>query len=709
MKKIMQSHVWGRIIRPPMPAGDKFKTVQKTVSLLTLWGILALMMCPAIVPDAAADAITMDYFGVCDGPMNRDGDHLEQCDQIIATGIKWVRLGPSWNRIEKSKGVYDYVYLDKCDAVINRLTSNGVNVLWILCYTAPWASSNSNRPTFHKPADWTDWEDYVQFICNRYKGKIKHWEIWNEPDHVSKTFWEDTPADFAVLFQKASAKVREVDPTNTVLSPGFTGAGANFLDSLFDADPAFGSYFDILAYHVYVDSPNMVARYKQFAEITKKRNISDKPIWITETGYTTKGDAALEAVKADWVDQARVTQFSLPGVQRIFWYDFRAPYPYGDIDLEHFGLADADGTPLKAYYHYQGGDCAETDFALQKAYPVEAAKRLALTIVDAASGVARVEDYADDGSTKLIPAGHYMVCRINDYYIHGNNHGLDSSVELDITYWDEGSGEWQLQYQTATTTVQPLTVMRTNTLTWKTRKFTVTDHDFRNGQSLGGDFRIAAGSTDSLVVSRVAVHREMNPARVILGSINYNKLLEQVVDTNPASAAYTIPWMIGGRECRKIENSGKYFYFKVCDGVVRTGNTDVTIGISYYDTGGDNIVVQYLSTTSGTTYVNAPAITKTNTNTWKYATIRLADANFDNSKSWGTDFRIYSGSDNSPEYIDMVDVKCNSEDDPDDPPEPPPPPPPDPDDGAHSSGGGGGAMSAWFFIAAAVLTMARRR
>ncbi|WP_161554925.1 glycosyl hydrolase [Ereboglobus luteus] len=649
----------------------------------------------------------MDYFGICDGPMNRGDDYLKQCDEIIATGIKWVRMGPSWNRIEKSKGVYDQDYLARCDAVVNRLTANGVNILWILSYTAPWASSSATRPTFHKPANWADWEDFVQFVCTRYKGKITHWEIWNEQDHPSKTFWEDTPADYTVLLQKASAKARAVDSENKILIGGFTGAGAAYLNTLFEEDPALGSYFDIMAYHVYVDSPNMVARYEQFIAVMEQRNIADKPIWITETGYTTNGESSLEVTKADWVDQARVTQFSLPGIQKIFWYDYRCPEPYGDIAMEHFGLELADRTPLKAYYHYQGGDCAETNFALQKAYPTEAAQRLTLTFVDDAGGKAGIEDYADDGSSKLIPAGHYMVCRINDHYIYGNNHGLDSTVTLEVTYWDEGTHDWQLQYQTATTTVQTLTGSRTNTLEWKTQKFTITDHDFKNGQSWGGDFRIFAGTYDALAVSRVAVCREMNPARVILGYTNYNKLMEQVIDTNPSNNAYSIPWTIGGRECRKIENGSKYLYFKVCDGVVRTGDTNVTVGVLYYDAGSDNIVLQYQSTTSDGDTVNAQPIVKTNTNTWKYGTFHLTDAQFDNSRSWKSDFRIYSGADGSPEYIAMVDVR--RKDDGDNEPEPPEPPPPGPGDNSDSSGGGGGAVSIWFFLTAAALAIFRRR
>ncbi|MFA6961663.1 MAG: glycosyl hydrolase [Opitutaceae bacterium] len=614
-----------------------------------------------MVPCLKADAVTMDYFGVGASPMNDASDYQTECDEIIASGVKWVRMSASWNRIEKSKGVYDNAYLATCDDVVNRLTSHGIKVLWILSYTAPWASSQPTDPkaTFYKPANWTDWEDFVTFVCNRYAGKITHWEVWNEED--STTFWKSSVADYAVLLQKASAKVRLADANNKVLIGGFTGGGANYLSSLFAADASLGSYFDIVNYHAYVDSPNMVARYKEFTGVMGSKSIADKPIWITETGYTTDGYVDREAIKADWVDQTRVTHFSMPGIDRIFWYNYRNAPANGNPNQENFGLEANDRTPLPAYYHYQGGDCAETNFALQRDYPTQSAQRLVLTFVDATSGGAVVNDDYPDGSTysKLIPVGHYLVCRINDNYIYGNNHGLDSTVTIEVTYWDEATNDWQLQYQTAATTVQGVTGTRTNTLQWKTKSFTLTDHNFTNGQSWGGDFRLYAGSYMPLAVSRVAVYRETNPGRVVLGSTNYSKLVENIIDTNTSSAAYTTVETIGGRECRKIANGGKYFYFKVCDGLVRTKDTDITIGVRYYDQGSDNITVQYLTTTSGSTYVNATPITKTNTNTWKYGTFHLTNAKFDNSKSWSSDFRIYSGSDGSAEYVDMVDVKRN--------------------------------------------------
>lgn len=613
---------------------------------------LILMMAPAL----RADSVTMEFFGI-NAALYNDADYQAECDELIAAGVKWVRMSPDWGRIETARGVYDTTFLGKCDDIVNRLTAGGVNILWVTAYTAPWASSMPGDPKakFYKPASWSDWGNFVNFIAQRYQGKIHHWEVWNEQD--SGTFWKSTVQDYAILLQTASAQLRQVDANNRILIGGFTGNGAGFLNTLL-ADPAVAGYFDFVNYHAYVDSPNMVARYKEFTGVMGSKGIAGKPIWITETGYSSGGAPALEVTKADWVDQTRCTHFSMPNIERIFWYNYRDSSPNGDPVLENFGLTAVDRTPLKAYYYYQGGDSAESDFISQKLYPA-LSDRLTLTYVDAISGDGVVQDYVPDGSSKLIPATHYLYCRLNDHWIHGNNNGLDPSVTVEVTYWDAGTNAWLFQYQSETSTTQTLTGTRTNTLQWKTQSFVLNNIKFQNGQNAQADFRIYAGSTAALAVSRVAVYRTMNPGRAILGSTDYSKLVEHVLDTDPASAAYNPVTTIGDRECRMIASASKYFYFRVCDGLVRTKDTDITIGVRYYDAGGGNITVQYLSTTSGSTYVNATPIAKGSTNTWKYGTFHITNAKLDNSKSWSSDFRIYSGSDNSPEYVDRVDVTRN--------------------------------------------------
>lgn len=629
--------------------------------------ILLLSCILLLRPESSrADSAALSRFGINEH-IFRYSDYDAECNEIIASGIKWIRIGPDWGTLQPNapsgtNDGYSMTEMNKLDDIVNRLTSKGVNILWTLCYCADWASSapaNVSGRRFYPPANLTHWDDFVTKICNKYKGKVFYWEVWNEEDNA--TFWrtnlaEDRVAKYRELLQHASERIRAVDPNNKVLLGGLTGAGAPFLSQLINTS-SVGGYFDIMNYHTYQDSAGMVATYKEFTGVMNSRQIASKPIWITEFGYSTNNNPALEFNKADWVDQGYVTHFSMPGVERLFWYVYRNTNNPGEDNYK--GLETTDRIPLKAHSCYQAEDGAESNFLLQKNYPSQTPGRLCLTYVSNATGDGVVNDYAADGSTKSVPAGNYMYCRINDDWTYDTDGGLVPKVTVDVTFWDATSNSWALQYQSQSSNTQSILVPRGNTSQWVTRTFTLDAVKFANGQNWQSDFRLFAGGVTPLIVSKIVVRKEINVARVVLGTAARFRLLEHVVETDPAKDAYNPVTSIGGRECRMMANGGKFMYFRVCDGVVREGNPNVTVGIRYYDTGSGNITIQYLSTSSGATYVNAPPVAKGNTNTWRYVTFTLSNAKFDSSKAYGSDFRIYSGSDYSPEYVDMVDVRKN--------------------------------------------------
>ena len=97
-------------------------------------------------------------------------------------------------------------------------------------------------------------------MAQQYRGRIRHWVIWNEPDvwdmtHPGST-WLGSEEDYARLLKTAYLAIKDVDPAQQVLMAGLTYfwdrpmAGGSYLDRLLDvipADPeapAHGYYFD---------------------------------------------------------------------------------------------------------------------------------------------------------------------------------------------------------------------------------------------------------------------------------------------------------------------------------------------------------------------------------------------------------------------------------------------------------------------------------
>ncbi|AHF94069.1 hypothetical protein OPIT5_04435 [Opitutaceae bacterium TAV5] len=599
-----------------------------------------------------ADAATMDAFGVCASPQSTSG-YEAYCDDIIASGIKWVRISPEWGSIETARGVFNTTYLDRLDAIVSRLRAHDVNILWILCYTAPWASSQPALgwpdATRYKPADWTDWENYVAFIVDRYDGQIRYWEVWNEPD--LNGFWKSSVADYYTLLAKAHAKIKARNATNQVLLGGLAvSTGTDFFEELLDLGAA--SYFDITNYHAYGPIRRHVSLYEQMIGVTTTWGITDKPIWITETGYTTVGDAALEPVKAGLVEQIQHGNQQRPEIARAFWYRFEntASTPANPSE-DNFGLLTAARAPLAAFYAYQACNGAETDFGLQAAYAARTPVLRTLFYVPATSGDGSyVIDNPDD--TRTIPASRYLYLRVNDDWIHDANQGLDTTLDAEVTYLDSGTGNFALQYDAAANAYQSLSQARTNTGTWKTATFTLTDVKFANRQNNAADLRLSAGGTD-LTVGQVTLRRRINPAVAILGATPVSRFIDYVIDPDSSHEGYNPVATVGGLECRQITANNRFFYFNVSDSLVRSGDTHLSVAITFRDQGTDNIVLQYNAVGNAHKGVNIP---KTNTNAWRTVTVAITDADFVNAQSYFSDFRIANGFDSSAEYVRRVEV-----------------------------------------------------
>lgn len=618
----------------------------------------------AFSSSARAAASAMDEFGLCIRP-HIETDSDAYCDRIIASGVKWVRLGRDWGALETSKGVYSATALAKMDSIVNRLHAGGVNMVWILGFTAPWASTQPSLPwaesSRYRPANWIDWEDHVAFVVNRYKTKISHWEIWNEPDHIG--FWKSSVADYATLLQKAHAKVKALAPTHTVLLGGLAttnGSSDSYgLGTFFDQLLALGaaSHFDVVNYHAYGTFAKQIDRHAGMRAVIDQHGIQSKPIWITETGNTTIGDPAREAMKADMVNQISLGNLRFGDIDRSFWYCLTNPVisPPNPSE-ENFGLTTPTHTPLNAWWHYQALEGAETDFARQAAYPSLTSLAHTLYYYPATSGDGSY--VTASGNDRVIPPTRYMYLRLNDGWIHDSNRGVDLTVHVDITYLDSGTSNFSLEYDSESSAYQSIPIARTNTGLWKTATLTLTNAKFANRQNNASDLRLYAGgsgTTTNLTIRKVAIRKAYNPAIVTLQTTPTYKLIEYVIASS--GNAYNPVATQGGLECRSITADNQWFFFKVSDALIRAGDTNVSVEIMFWDAGTDKISLQYGAIGNAAKNVN---IMKTATNTWRTVTLNVTDAHFVNQQSYFADFRISNGYDGSAEYVRRVKVTVNN-------------------------------------------------
>jgi len=162
----------------------------------------------------------------------------------------WRDAHSVWVKIEPQKGKWNFGQLDKDVDLAQR---HKVELHLILVSTPTWASARPNEPgccgpnaaggTIAEPANVADWRNYVEKIATRYKGRVRCYELWNEPD--VKRFYSGTPEKLVELNHAAYETLKKVDPSMTVVSSSMSGSGtsAAFLERYLAAGG--GDYADV--------------------------------------------------------------------------------------------------------------------------------------------------------------------------------------------------------------------------------------------------------------------------------------------------------------------------------------------------------------------------------------------------------------------------------------------------------------------------------
>ena len=269
----------------------------------------------------------------------------------------------AWANLEPRKGDWHFEILDKYVALAE---AHRVELLLPLGLSPTWASARPKEPSGYdpgnaaEPKNIADWRDYVRTVATRYKQRIRSYEIWNEPN--LKQFFTGSPEQMVTLVREAYKILKEVDPSNTLVSPSATGIdGVAWLDQFLQKGG--GDYVDVIGHHFYV-SPNppesMLNQIARAKEVMAKRGVGDKPLWDTETGWLIENHKTVvepqrgsfsKVLSDDEASGYVARSFILTwaaGVSRFYWYAW---------DNYIMGLTEADGTtlkpPAKAYVEVQ--------------------------------------------------------------------------------------------------------------------------------------------------------------------------------------------------------------------------------------------------------------------------------------------------------------------------------------------------------------------
>jgi hypothetical protein len=287
--------------------------------------------------------------------------HFAKVNMPLAFGTmrSWdASPGVAWADSNPSPGVYDFTNLDK---LMKLAQSHNAELLYTLGRPPQWASS---RPTAKgpygpgqcaAPNNLKDWDDYLSAIATHAAGKIKYWEVWNEPD--DPRFYCGDIATMVTLAQHANRILKKIDPRAVILSPAVTGGpGPEWIGQFLSSGGA--SLIDVVSFHGYWSSKaedvnTVVASYQA---VMKANNIATKPLWDTEASWAGfgKNPIANHSQRAAFLAKYYLLQWS-DGVSRFIWYAYDGGNTWGGIwDAEAAGL-HADGVAYQQVYRWMVG------------------------------------------------------------------------------------------------------------------------------------------------------------------------------------------------------------------------------------------------------------------------------------------------------------------------------------------------------------------
>ena len=184
---------------------------------------------------------------------------------LAAIGVKKVRLQSGWMKTERQEGVYDFAWLDR---IVDRLAADGMEPWLCLCYGNPLYTDHA-RLTFGAVgcppiADGRQrgaWLRYVDATVRHFRGRIRLYEIWNEPDlgyswkhrdgeTPEETDWQRNAAEYGRFARDTARAIRQADPGSEVAALTLSRTGnLSYANGALAAGLA--EEIDYVSFHIY--------------------------------------------------------------------------------------------------------------------------------------------------------------------------------------------------------------------------------------------------------------------------------------------------------------------------------------------------------------------------------------------------------------------------------------------------------------------------
>lgn len=244
-----------------------------------------------------------------------------QLRMIAEAGFGWIRQEFPWQDIEihgrgdfedrrnvEAVGVIDA--WAKYDRIVDLAEQYGIQIQARISAPPAWSRAEVDLLGLGPPDDFQDYVSFAVAVAERYRGRLRYFQIWNEPNIYPE--WGTLPdgahkpvdpAAYAQMLCRTHDALKALDPQIVVISAAMAPTSALtdrdlndfvYWQRLYDAGA--GACFDVLSMQGYGLNSGPTDRRMRPTTVTFARNLyirdlmvangdAHKPIWISEAAW----------------------------------------------------------------------------------------------------------------------------------------------------------------------------------------------------------------------------------------------------------------------------------------------------------------------------------------------------------------------------------------------------------------------------------------
>ncbi|WP_420632435.1 hypothetical protein [Candidatus Leptofilum sp.] len=377
------------------PVGSLYELTGEDELLAQLRGVVhwlntAVRPQPQLAPEIIPNHVNVSPFGVNtfleqEAEIEKRALSLQMANQA---GFAFIRQEFVWEDIEiHGKGDFEdrrhepfRSAWEKYDNIVDLAESFDIEIIARLSNPPAWSRALPIEATgsLAPPDNYEDFGDFAAVVAERYNGRIRYYQLWNEPNGNEEWGIHQpvSPEQYTELLCTAYRRIKEVNPGAVVLAGALTPtvaineANLNdliFLERMYGAGA--GDCFDVMSAQGYglwsgaLDQrlkPNVISypHNLYLRDVMVRHGDADKPIWISEMGWNVVPEGMDD--RFGRVTPEQQARFALEAYERAqsewpwvgvvnYWFLKRKDETELDQSFYYFRLLDADFTPQPAY------------------------------------------------------------------------------------------------------------------------------------------------------------------------------------------------------------------------------------------------------------------------------------------------------------------------------------------------------------------------